>query len=303
MVLGGDSRRTSLKKAIGANAGLGLAAPAVSFFILFILGPIIATIAISLTNWQLGRADTHFVGLDNFRSLFVDPVVRASIRNSSIYTAIVVTGSVILGFGLAMLIETQRSLRTFYQAMHFLPFMAMLTAMSVAWEALLHPTAGLVNRVLVELKLPTANWLADERTALITLAVIGVWQNLGFAIVLFAAGLRGIPPELYEAAAIDGINHTLDRVRYITLPSLLPVALFVSIAVSLRAAETFDTVRVLTQGGPSNATQLIMHGIYTETFEFLNVGRGAAIALLYIVSVGSLALLQFIAIGRREQSA
>lgn len=256
-------------------------------------------ICISLTNWQLGGLVPHFIGLENFRTLLVDPLFLASVRNTAVYVAIVVVGSVAGGFIVASFIESRQSLRTFYQAVHFLPFMATLAAMSIAWEAMLHPTVGLVNHVFSAVHLPVANWLADERCVLTILAIIGIWQNVGLAIVLFLAGIRRIPQELYEAAAIDGVESGPDRIRYITVPFLMPVTLFVVIVVSIRASETFDTVRVLTQGGPSNASQLLIHAVYVETFQFLNVGYGAAITLIYLLLAGSLTALQFLTIGRR----
>ncbi len=147
--------------------------------------------------------------------------------------SIVVPGTVLLGLGIALLIESGRSLRGFYRAIHFLPFMATLAAMAIAWEALLHPTIGLVNQTLFALGLPTANWLRDEATVLPTLAVIGIWQNLGFAMVLFLAGLKSIPQDLYDAADIDGADQWIDRLRTVTLPMLGPVSMFVVIVVAL----------------------------------------------------------------------
>src|SRR5262249_7807356 len=159
------------------------------------------------------------------------------------------------------------SLRRFYRAVHFLPFMATLAAMSIAWEALLHPTIGLVNQTFRAIGLPTANWLRDEATVLPVLGVISIWQNLGFAMVLFLAGLKSLPQDLYDAADVDGADSVLDRVRTVTLPLLGPVTMFVVIVVALRAFQVFDTVKVLTQGGPGKASEMLLHTLYVESFE------------------------------------
>jgi multiple sugar transport system permease protein len=196
-------------------------------------------------------------------------------------------------------IESGRALRAFYRAVHFLPYMATLAAMAVAWEALLHPTIGLVNQSLSAIGLPTANWLRDERTVLPVLAVIGVWQNLGFAMVMFLAGLKAIPRDLYEAAEIDGADGTLDRLRTVTLPLLGPVTMFVVIVTALKAFEVFDTVRILTQGGPAHASEVLLHTLYVESFDYLRTGYGAAVTIVFLAIVVSLTLLQARVMDRR----
>jgi len=124
------------------------------------------------------------------------------------------------------------------------------------------------------------------------LGAISVWKNLGFAMVLFLAGLKSIPQDLYDAADIDGADSTLDRVRTVTLPMLGPVTMFVVIVVALRAFEVFDTVKVLTQGGPNKASEMLLHTLYVESFEFLRTGYGAAVTVVFLAIVVGLTLLQ-----------
>ncbi|RVK89407.1 sugar ABC transporter permease [Sinorhizobium meliloti] len=269
-----------------------LAGPAIILlFALFFL-PVLAVFVIALTDWQFGASSLSFVGFGNFREVIADEGFRASFVNTIVYVAIVVPGTIILGLVIALSIESGRSCRAFYRALHFLPFMATLTAMAIAWEALLHPTIGLVNQTLVSLGLPTANWLRDENTVLPTLAVIGIWQNLGYAMVLFLAGLKSIPRDLYDAADIDGADMWLDRLRTVTLPMLGPVTMFVFIVVSLRAFETFDTVQILTQGGPGHASEMLMFTLYRESFEYLRTGYGASVAVIFLFIVVALTLIQ-----------
>jgi multiple sugar transport system permease protein len=199
--------------------------------------------------------------------------------------------------------ESWPGLRAFYRAVHFLPYMATLAAMAIAWEALLHPTIGLVNQTLAGLGLPTANWLRDERTVLPVLALIGIWQGLGFAMVLFLAGLKSIPQDLYDAAEVDGADAAPDRLRTVTLPLLGPVTMFVVIVTALRAFETFDTVKVLTQGGPTKASEVLLHTLYVESFEFLRTGYGAAVTVVFLAIVVGLTLLQAKVMDRRVHYA
>ncbi len=283
------ARKRALSEALVA---LALAGPAVFFLVVLFFLPVAAIFVIALTDWRFGATSLSFVGLSNFREVCADAGFRASLVNTVVYVSIVVPGTVILGLAIALVIEGGRSCRGLYRAIHFLPFMATLTAMAIAWEALLHPTIGLVNQALAALGLPTANWLRDENVALPILAVIGIWQNLGYAMVLFLAGLKSIPQELYNAADVDGADLWIDRLRTVTLPMLGPVTMFVVIVVALRAFEAFDTVKVLTQGGPGRASEVLLYTLYRESFEYLRTGYGAAVAVLFLAIVTTLTLVQ-----------
>lgn len=284
-----SARRRVLKEALAAWT---LAAPAVFFLFVLFFVPMIGVFIIALTDWQFGARSLSFVGLANFREVFADHGFRTSLFNTVIYVLIVVPGTLVLGLLTALLIESGNSCRSFYRAVHFLPFMATLTAMAIAWEALLHPTIGLVNQTLAAIGLPTANWLRDDKTALPVLAVIDIWQNLGYAMVLFLAGLKSIPQDLYDAADVDGADLWLDRLCTVTLPMLGPVSMFVVIVVALRAFESFDTVKVLTQGGPGHASEVLLYTLYRESFEYLHTGYGAAVAVVFLAIVVTLTLIQ-----------
>ena len=273
-------------------AAWSLAGPALVLLVALFFLPVFAVFGIALTDWQFGASNLSFVGLGNFKEVFADEGFRASLTNTILYVVIVVPGTIVLGLVIALLIESGKSCRAFYRAIHFLPFMATLTAMAIAWEALLHPTIGLVNQTLAGLGLPTANWLRDENTVLPVLAVIGIWQNLGYAMVLFLAGLKSIPQDLYDAADIDGADLWLDRLRTVTLPMLGPVSMFVFIVVALRAFETFDTVQVLTQGGPGHASEMLLYTLYRESFQYLRTGYGASVAVVFLFIVVALTLIQ-----------
>lgn len=272
--------------------GWALIAPALIFLVVLFFLPVIGVFVIAFSDWQFGASSLSFVGLANFREVIFDEGFRASLINTVVYVVMVVPGTVLAGLLIALLIESSHSCRALYRAVHFLPFMATATAMAILWEALLHPTIGLVNHSLAALGLPVANWLRDETTALPVLAVIGIWQNLGYAMVLFMAGLKSIPLDLYDAADVDGADHWLDRLRTVTIPMLGPVSMFVVIVVALRAFETFDTIQILTQGGPGHSSEMLLFTIYRESFEYLRAGYGAAVAIVFLAIVVALTLLQ-----------
>lgn len=287
-----SSSALRVRRFVESMVAYALAAPALILLIVLFFLPVFAVFGIALTDWQFGASTLSFVGLGNFEEVFSDDGFRASLVNTVVYVAIVVPGTILLGLAVALLIESGKSARAFYRAIHFLPYMATLTAMAIAWEALLHPTIGLVNQTLAGVGLPTANWLRDENTVLPVLAVIGIWQNLGFAMVLFLAGLKSIPNDLYDAAETDGADLWLDRLRTVTLPMLGPVFMFVFIVVALRAFETFDTVQVLTQGGPGHASEMLLFTLYRESFKYLRTGYGASVAVVFLLIVVALTLMQ-----------
>ncbi|WP_246664963.1 sugar ABC transporter permease [Neorhizobium sp. P12A] len=280
-------------------AALMLAGPATLALIALFILPVLCVFGIALTDWQFGATSLNFVGSANFRAVFDDPDFRTSIANTFVYVLIVVPATVILGLLVAILVESGESLRSFYRAVHFLPYMAMLAAIAISWEGLLHPTIGLVNHVFAALGLPTANWLRNENTVLASLAVIGIWQNLGFAMVLFLAGLKAIPGDLYDAASVDGADLWLDRLRTVTLPMLGPTTMFVVIVVALDAFRVFDTVQILTQGGPNHASDVLLYTLYREGFNYLRTGYGAAVTIVFLAIVVTLTLVQARIMDRR----
>lgn len=273
--------------------------PALLLLIGLLFGPIAAVLVFSLTDWQLGSSTFNFVGIANFRMLFADPTFWKALTNTVVYVAIVVPGTVMLGLIVALLIESSPGLRGFYRAVHFLPVMSTMAAMAIVWGTMLHPTIGLVNRALGVIGISGVNWLRDERTALLALALIGIWQGLGFAMVLFVSGLKAVPQQLYDAAAVDGADGILDRLRFVTLPMLGPVTMFVVILTAKRSFEVFDSVRVLTQGGPNYASEVLLHRLYTESFDFLRMGYGAALTVVYLAIVVMLTLTQARLLERR----
>src|SRR5215472_14369903 len=254
---------------------VALVAPAVGLMLVLLFGPTAAALVISGTDWEFGAATARFVGFGNFRALAADPVFWKSLGNTLTYAAVVVPACVGGGLALALLIESRERFRAFYRTAHFLPVMSTLVAMAVVWQTLLHPTIGLV----------------------------GIWQNLGYAMVLFMAGLKSIPRDLYHAAEIDGADSALDRFRTVTLPLLGPVMMFVLVMMAVRAFQLFETVHVLTKGGPNKSSEVLLHLIYVESFEFLRTGRGAALTVIYLVMVVGITLLLTRIIERRVHYA
>jgi multiple sugar transport system permease protein len=282
---------------------LSLAGPALVLMVIFLIGPLVCVVLLSLTNYQLGASTLSVIGLGNYIALAQDPTFQRSLLNTLIYAAIVVPGSVLLGLGAALLIEADGSLRSFYRAVYFLPVMATLIAMAIVWEFTLHPQFGVVNLTLKAVGMQPHDWLHDRSLALFTLCGIGIWQSLGFNMVLFMAGLTSIPPELYEAAAVDGARSSLDRFRLVTWPMLGPVSLFVIVITAIRSFQVFDTVAVLTKGEPNKSTEVLLFTMYSEAFTFFRTGYGAAVTVMFLLIVMAFAALKTFFLDRRVHYA
>lgn len=262
-----------------------LAGPAFALMLLLLIGPVLTVLLLSFTDYQLGAPGFGFIGLDNYAELASEKVFWKSLGNTLAYVGVVVPAAVGLGLGVALLIESGRSWRAFYRAAFFVPVMATLIAMAIAWEFMLHPQFGLINLMLKPLGIAPQNWLNDPGLALWVLAVIGIWQSFGFNMVLFMAGIVSIPKHLYEAAEMDGARSAWDRFRLVTWPLLGPVTMFVVVITAIRSFQVFDTVHALTKGGPVKATEVLLYSMYAEGFEFLRSGYAAAIAVIFLVFV------------------
>jgi multiple sugar transport system permease protein len=273
-------------------AGWLLTLPAAIAFILLLLVPTLAAVTLAFTDYELGVWPPVWIGFENFEEMWTDRGFRQSFRNTVLYVAIVAPASVLGGLGLALLIESAARGRMLFRAVFFLPVVSLTVAMASAWQYLLHPTIGPVNAALRALGIAGPAWLSSSDTVLLSLAFIGVWEAVGFNMVLFMAGLTAIPKELREAAAVDGAQTAWDRFRLVTWPLLGPTTLFVVTISLIRSVRVFDTVAVLTRGGPNKASETLLYTMYTEGFTFLRLGYSAAITLIFLVIVLGLMLLQ-----------
>jgi multiple sugar transport system permease protein len=282
----------------GRGSVLLLTAPALVLMAVFLIGPLLAVIALSFTNYQLGAPSLSFVGIANYIEMTEDETVRISLANTLIYVGVVVPVSVALGLGAALLIEADSSLRGFYRASYFLPVMATLIAMAIVWEFMLDARFGAVNMALKAIGLGPFDFLHDRKLVLFTLCGIGVWQSVGFNMVLFMAGLTAVPRELYEAAAVDGAGRGLERFKLVTWPMLGPVTLFTVVITAIRAFQVFDTVQVLTDGGPNKASEVLLHTIYAEAFNFFRNGYAAALVVVFLLFIMALSAVRLFVLDR-----
>ena len=276
------AKRRSLAAHLTAYA---LSAPALFLMALLLIGPVLVVLMMSFTDYSLGNASFEWVGLANYAEMLEDDVFVKAIGNTLLYVGIVVPASVFLGLGAAMLIESLTFGRAFWRAVYFLPVMATLMAMAIVWEFMLNARFGMISQLLALLGLPAKNWLQETSTALPMLMVIGIWQALGFNMVLFMAGLTSIPRDLYEALGLDGGSSTASRPCPFTWPLLSPVTLFVVVITAIRSFQVFDPVHVLTKGGPNNASMVLIYQLYQEGFDFFRSAYAAGLTVVFLIFI------------------
>jgi multiple sugar transport system permease protein len=274
------------------TAGALLATPAAFLLILLVLLPSIVVLVLSLTDYQLGTAQSHFVGFDNYVATIADPMFRGSLRNTAIYVAVVAPASIGLGLIFALMIQSCTSFNAWYRTAFFLPVTATLVAMATAWEVLLHPTFGLFNTILAAFGGTKIRFLSDPDVALMAIAAIGIWKQIGFNLILFLAGLSTIPSELYESASLDGADRGWRRFFLISWPMLGPVTLFVVIVTLIRAFSDFEAIVVLTDGGPMRSTSVVLFQLYQEAFRYFKIGTGSALAVMFLLFIGLVSWVQ-----------
>jgi multiple sugar transport system permease protein len=290
MILATPARRLGAR--ISPMIAYWFALPSMVLLIGTMLLPIVLVIGMSFTDYELGALEFSFVGAANYVTLTQDPAVWRSLINTAYYVVLVVPTSVILGLLLAVMANGLKRGRGFYQVVLFLPVTSTLVAMATVWKYLLHGTIGPVNHLLTAVGLPSLEFFGEPALVMPALAVIGIWALAGFNMVLFTAGLTAIPEELYEAAAVDGIDNPIERFFTVTLPMLGPTTMFVIITTSITACKVFDTVAVLTKGGPQGASDVLLYINYLEGFQYMRIGLASAITVVFLSIILLLSLVQ-----------
>jgi multiple sugar transport system permease protein len=289
--------RTSRTERRMVVRGLLFALPASLLLLAIYIVPMIVLALFSVTDYQLGALSTRFVGLENFAKAFSDAVFLRALANTVLYAAIVIPFGVFLGLGAALLVYSRKRSRAFWEVAYFLPVTATLVAMATVWQFLLHPALGPVNAAIQWLGFEPVAFLSNPAMLIPTMAMIGVWQVLGFNMVLFLAGLTAIPKDLYDAAKLDGAKSPIDRFFVVTWPMLGPTTLFVVVTTSISAFKVFETIAVLTKGRFGSET--LLFALYLEGFEYSNTGYAAALTLIFLAMVLVLSIGQTLHLDRK----
>jgi multiple sugar transport system permease protein len=277
-------------------------APALVLLAAFVAWPMLSAFRLSFTD-SSGFGRESWVGLENYVRVFTDPAVLRSLGNTALYAALFTPTAVIAALVLALALNHPRLLlRGAFRTVLFLPFVVSLAVAAFAWSYLLDPQIGLLNYWLRGAGIQLGNVLQDPTLAMPIVALVAVWKNFGFYMVIFLAGLQEIPGSLREAAVVDGAN-AWQRFVHITLPMLSNTFAFVLIVALIAALQAFDQIYVMTGGGPFGSTQTIVMEIYESGFRELELGFASALSYVLLAITLLLSLVQFVFFGRRERDA
>ena len=272
-----------------ARDGYIFIAPWLIGFVLFVAGPMLGALVLAFMSWDLFSAP-RFTGLDNFRQLVRDPLVRTALWNTAYFTFISVPLNLAASLGTALLLNQRLHFQSWFRTCFYLPSIMPAVAMAVLWFWIFNPEIGLANAILTTLGLPRLQWIWSPVTSKPSFILMGLW-SVGNTMVIFLAGLQGIPQTLYEVAEIDGANWW-QRFRVVTLPMLSPVILFNLILGIIGSFQVFTSAFLLTNGGPQNSTLFMVLYLYRLGFEQFKMGYASAVAWLLFVIILIFTLLQ-----------
>jgi multiple sugar transport system permease protein len=257
--------------------------PTMLLFIAFTIIPVVMALYLSFTNYDV-VSRMEFVKFDNYKKMLDDDLYWTTFKNVFFYAVIFVPLNIIISLLLAMLLNFKRFGVKLFRTMNYLPTLTSSVAAATVWIWLLHPEFGLVNNLLGYVGITGPAWLAQTETAMLSIIMVTLWQSVGSNMVIYIAGLQGVPDYLYESAKLDGAT-AFNRFRYITWPQLRPTTFLVSTMAIIGALQMFDQAFVLTQGGPGNVTKTPVYLIYNQGFNQLKMGYASAQAFVLAVAI------------------
>ncbi len=270
-------------------------APVLALFGYVRMGPIVSSLVLSFHKWDLINPIKPFIGWSNYAELLEDDNFWLSLKNTAIYALLTVALSTLLAVPLAVFLAAKTRLSAVYQTIYFLPVITPMVPMSIAWKWIYDYNHGILNYVLSLVGIPAVAWLTDPGIALYALIIMGVWKVIGYNMILLLVGIRNIPSTYPEAAALDGAGGW-QRVRYLTLPLLKPILLYVLVTSSINAFNVFTQVYVMTlgsQSAPGQAVRVLVFDIYQNAFQYFRFGYASAEAVMLTLIVLGFTLIQF----------
>lgn len=282
-----EKKKLSGRKRDERVAAYIFVAPAVILLIAFLVVPMIYTVYFSGFKYQIMRPDAmKFIGLENYQKLFSDKNFWLALKNTVYFTVIVVPCQCVLALALALLVSKKFRGVSVFRTMYFAPQLTSMVVISVLWSVLYNanPNTGLINSILVSLGMSPIKFLSDASTAMNSIIFMSAWQGAGYQMMIFLAGLQGIPRDQYEAASVDGATK-FKQFLYITIPGLKGTIKYVIMITMIQAMKLFTQPYIMTQGGPKNSTKTLVYYIYTQGFQKGNFGYACSIAAVFFVIV------------------
>jgi multiple sugar transport system permease protein len=260
--------------------------PSLLFLALFVVYPIFSALYFSFTRYTLLEPPL-WIGISHYRDLMTDARFLKAIGNTFLFALMTVPVGTALALLLALAIDRPLRGIMFFRTTYYLPVVTSFVAVSFIWLWIYEPQFGVLNDLFEMLGLPRLHWLRDPSTALLSIAILSIWKNVGYNMVIYLAGLQGIPDHLYEAARVDGAN-AWQRFWKITLPLLSPTTFFVFVVYFIGALQMFVQAWILTQGGPLDSTLTVVYLIYSNGFEYLKMGYAAAMSMILFLIIAAI---------------
>lgn len=274
--------------------------PYLVIFSVFRFVPSVGGLLVSFFDWSLG-GDPKFVGVDNYVNLAQDGSFYVAIKNTLAFFILTVPVLVVASLLLAMLLNQKLAGRKVMRTISIIPYVLIPSIVGIMWNWIYDNNFGLLNYYLKKLGGSPVFWLTDEKVALVAVSIVVIWTYVGYDMILFLAGLQGIPKETYEAAEVDGANR-MQMFWHITLPLLKPVTMMVSTLTLVNVVQLFDQIYVMTNGGPGTSTLTMVQYMYTSAFTNYELGYGSAIEVVILVMLMILITVQN-RTGNRERKA
>lgn len=290
------SRKIGTRRRYGWHAYL-FVGPSLFGVIAFLILPVVIVFVLSFFDWEL-LSDPTFVGLDNYRKMAGDGSVWSSLGITVAYVLLCVPLQTVLALGLALLVNQKVRGVKFFRALFVVPWMATPMVLGLVWSWIFDPKDGAINQFLDLFGITGPAWLSETSLALPAVALVHVWQNTGYNMLFFLAGLQGIPQELYDAAACDGATPR-QRFWRVTLPLLNPTMFFVTVTNMIGAFQAFDTIYSMTAGGPSESTSVINYKIFHVAFKEFDFGYASTLSLVLFLVILLVTLAQVRFFGKR----
>jgi len=261
----------------------------------FILFPLALSFAMVFMDWNYlrGMDGIEWVGLDNIAKLVRDDYFWVSLRNNVVFTGVTVPAAMIFGLVVAVVLNSQVYFKNFLRVLFFLPYVSSIAAISVVWSVMYNPSQGPINQFLRGLGIENVpGWLASKDRALTAIIIMVAWIYTGYTMLLYMAGLQGIPKDLYEAASIDGASR-LRQFFSITIPRLKPTSFLIAVTLIISTFQVFAAVAVMTKGGPVNATMVLSYYMYVQAFQFHKVGYAATVSWALFLIIFAVTIAQW----------
>lgn len=266
--------------------------PSLVIFITFMIIPIFMGLYISLTDYD-GFKTMNFVGLQNYAAMFKDSYFLVSFKNNIVYTLFTVPGTLILSLLLAVAVNKGIRGSSVFKTVFFFPYITSMVAVGIIWTLLFNPTVGPINNFLKSIGIANPpGWLLSTKSALPAVMIVTVWKWAGYYMIIFLAGLQGIPKQLYEASEVDGASG-LTKFFHITLPLLSPTTFLILILLIINSFQVFDLINIMTEGGPGRATNVLVYRIYQEGFKYMHFGYASAEAYFLFAIILIITGIQF----------